>query len=428
MENNLTEQNEISVKQAMLQRPIESDPNEVLKDLKYVSGSDIIADKAQLELMKQASQHVNNNEPTYVSEEDLDTSVKDDKETVSKVTSKLDKLGSENIFDLKGIEKLGKKQKKRLYDNDTSIISIGETLNTKTESQERFEKLIELSASLKAKKPITAIIDGTDFVGTIPCAVIFYGDYKILIPYTEMAITEPVEIMGSIKGQENYKKMLLDMRIGSEIDFIVKGIDEKKRIVMASRKNAMDVIKRSYYLTKNKTTKEFYINEGCRVEARVTHVISWGIGVEVFGIECFIRASELSYRRIPSILEEYQSGDKVIVKITKLIREQVVDEEGHKKIRLRIAASVKQGKTDPRLKFFDEISINSKYRGVVTQVTEDGIFIRLGGEKGEIDCMCAFPKRGGIPPKGSAALVHISDKQEDTLFIYGSIVRWSLTR
>lgn len=418
--------NERPLSEAMARQEVPSNPDDVVRTMKYISGDDVIVDQREIEQMKNAVANEQTDEVVYVTQEDIEENGESNKEIENAAKSKLEKLN--NALELQGLEKAGKKTRKKMYTEETPIISIGDSLEITTESESAKQALIELSASMKSKKPLTAIIDGTDFIGKVPCAIIFYNIFKIIIPYSEMNISEPEEIKGTQKNQETYRKMLLDMRIGSEIDFIVKGIDEKQGIVMASRKDAMVLMKRTYYTIKNKSTGMYAINEGARVEARVTHITSWGIGVEIFGLECFIKVNELSYRRIPSVLEEFYSGDKIVVRITKLVREMVIGNDGKKKIRLQATASVKQAKNDQRLHYFNEYNIGSKYRGIVTQVTEDGIFVRLGGVNGQMDCMCAFPKRGKTPPKGSIALVHVSDKQEENLFIYGSIVRWTPSR
>ena len=62
----------------------------------------------------------------------------------------------------------------------------------------------------------------------IPCAIVWYGEIKVLIPSTHLGI-------------EKVNKSVIRGMLGAEIDFIVIEYDEISNIAIASRKDAMEL-------------------------------------------------------------------------------------------------------------------------------------------------------------------------------------------
>ena len=79
----------------------------------------------------------------------------------------------------------------------------------------------------------------------------------------------------------------------AEIDFIVRGLDNSARSVVASRKAAMLRKRQTFYLDTNEDGVPM-IYEGRVVQARVIGVAEKVLRVEVFGVECTIFARDLS--------------------------------------------------------------------------------------------------------------------------------------
>lgn len=178
---------------------------------------------------------------------------------------------------------------------------------------------------------------------------------------------------------------LLQKRLGSEIDYVVKGIDSNTGLAVASRKEAMLTKQRYYYLS---LTREgtYRIYEGLVCEARVISVIPEGIFVDLFGIDVYIPLRELSHNRIPDAMGYFEPGDRILVKITKLDRSDPKN--------IYVAASVKQVATNPTEKVMEKIEVGGNYAGTVTMIDETGIFVQLdvGAE-----CRCKFPFRARPP-------------------------------
>ena len=138
-------------------------------------------------------------------------------------------------------------------------------------------------------------------------------------------------------------------------------------------------------------------------------VIPYGIFVDLFGIDIYIPLRELSYVRLTDAMGYYEPGDRVLVKVTQLNRDDPDD--------IRVTASVKQVAANPVDKALEKIEVNSNYAGTVTLTDSTGIFVRLdmGAE-----CRCRFPYRAR-PPKGARVVVKIAGVDMEQKTVWGNI-------
>ena len=287
------------------------------------------------------------------------------------------------------------------------ILSIDGELGVQTEFEKAKDKFLDLIESLKTGRYLTDTIQGVEKHSGLgePRAIIFHGDYKVVIMASMI-----VNLPRNLRDQEpnDIYHYLLTKRIGAEIDYVVKGIDQNTGLAVASRKEAMNTKRRHYYL--NLTREGTYrIYEGVVCEARVTSVIPDGIFVEIFGIDVYIPLRELSYLRLSDAMGYFEPGDRVLVKITSLDRS---DENN-----IRINASVKQVAANPIAKTLEKVEVESNYAGTVSMADENGIFVRL--DIGA-DCRCPYPHRTR-PPKGARVIVKIAGVDMEKQFIWGNI-------
>lgn len=288
-----------------------------------------------------------------------------------------------------------------------NILSIDDQLGVQTEFEKAKDKFLDLIESLKTGRYLTDTIQGVEKHSGMgePRAIIFHGDYKVVIMASMI-----VNLPRNLRDQEpnDIYHYLLTKRIGAEIDYVVKGIDQNTGLAVASRKEAMNTKRRHYYL--NLTREGTYrIYEGIVCEARVTSVIPDGIFVEIFGIDVYIPLRELSYLRLSDAMGYFEPGDRVLVKITSLDRS---DENN-----IRISASVKQVAANPIAKALEKIEVESNYAGTVSMADENGIFVKL--DIGA-DCRCPYPHRTR-PPKGARVIVKIAGVDMERQFIWGNI-------
>ena len=290
---------------------------------------------------------------------------------------------------------------------NTEVLAIDDTLGVQTEFEKARDKFLDLVESLKTGRYLTDIVQGVEkhSDGGMPRAVIFHGDYKVII-MASMLVDLPRNLR-DLDPNEMYH-YLLQKKLGAEIDYVVKGIDSNTGLAVASRKEAMMNKRRHYYL--NLTREGTYrIYEGLVCEARVVAVIPEGIFVDLFGIDVYIPLRELSYTRIPDAMGYFEPGDRVLTKITKLDRSDPNN--------LFVSASVKRVANDPTEKLLEKVEVGGNYAGTVTMIDETGIFVQLdvGAE-----CKCKFPFRSR-PPVDARVIVLVEGVNMAQKLVWGKI-------
>ena len=291
--------------------------------------------------------------------------------------------------------------------SDVHIVSLDRRSTVQTEADTEMKYLLDLLASLRSRHILTGKLEGVESSEAgDPRAVLRYGSFKVLIPSFEMM--EPPEDMRGMNPNE-VMRYLISKRLGAEIDFIVKGIDQEAGVVVASRNEAMTVRRRQFYFGQDREGNNI-LYEGAVAEARVTSVIRSGIFVELFGVETYIPATEVSYQRILDCGKLYAVGQKVLVKILNIDRSQPK--------RIQVSVSIKQTKKNPYDSIVEKYIPGNHYIGTVTMVDVNGVFVALDGG---VDCLCVYPVRG-IPLIGSRVTVRIYKVNPDTKRITGDIV------
>lgn len=287
------------------------------------------------------------------------------------------------------------------------VLTIDDTLGLQTEMEKARDKFLDLVESMKTGRYLTDKIQGVERQSGSgePRAVLFHGDYKVII-LASMLVTLPKDL----RGQEPYDvyQYLLTKRLGSEIDYVVKGIDANTGLAVGNRLEAMASKRRHYYLN---TTRDgtYRIYEGLCCEARVMSVIPAGIFIDLFGMDVYIPLRELSYIRLADAMSHFSPGDRVLVKVTRLNR----DDPEH----ISVAASVKQASTNPIDKAIEKIEVGSNYVGSVSMTDSTGIFVHL--DIGA-DCRCRYPYRAR-PPKGARVIVRIAGVDSERKLVWGNI-------
>lgn len=295
------------------------------------------------------------------------------------------------------------------------VVSIDTERTVETDADKLRNDLLDLVESLKGKKILTGTIQGVERLADNPemsYAVTYHGDYKVIIPVLE-AVEEPADYRDQPRGDVLH--YLLNKRLGAEVDYIIKGIDQESGIVAASRLEAMAMKRREYYFRTDRDGN-YQIYAGIRAEARVVSVIRAGIFVDLFGAECYIPLRELSYQRWVDATAHYQPGQRVLVK--------VLDVDRSDRNHLQVSASVKQAGENPYEKALKKYAVGSLYVGTVSMVDTTGVFVSLDGG---IDCLCTYPKRGR-PPRGCRVSVRILGINYESNRIWGVITHMSTVR
>lgn len=289
-----------------------------------------------------------------------------------------------------------------------AVVSIDAERSVQTPDDKTQSDLLDLVESLKSHRILTGTIQGVERSEENPdlsYAVVYHGDFKVVIP-AEETVEPPTDFRDRSPGDVMH--YLVTKRLGAEIDFIVKGVEPEAGIAAASRLEAMAAKRREYYYGTDRAGNNL-LYEGICAEARVVSVIRAGIFVDIFGVETYIPLRELSYQRWMDAASHYQAGQRVLVKILSIDRED--------RQHIRVTASVKQAGENPYEKALRCYTVGSRYVGTVSMVDTNGVFVSLDGG---IDCLCTYPKRGR-PPRGSRVTVRILGINKESNRIWGAI-------
>lgn len=296
-----------------------------------------------------------------------------------------------------------------------NVLSIDGRLAVETDADKAKNDLLDLIESMKTKRILTGTIQGVERPEDNPnrsLAVIYHGDFKIIIP-AEEAVEPPEDFRG--RSESDIMHYMLTKRLGAEVDYIVKGIDPKAGIAVASRLEAMAAKRKEYYFGTDRDGNNLIYNDVC-AEARIVSVIRAGIFVDLFGLEIYIPLRELSYQRLLDASAQFQPGQRVLVKVLTVDR----SDRNH----VKVTASVKQAGENPYEKALKKYSVGNRYVGTVSMVDTTGVFVSLDGG---VDCLCSYPKRGR-PPRGSRVTVRILGINHETNRIWGAITHIAIPR
>lgn len=295
------------------------------------------------------------------------------------------------------------------------IVAIDDVRSVETDEDKMRNDLLDLVESMKSKKVLTGTIQGVERSEENPdlsFAVVYHGDFKVIIP-AEEAVECPTDLRD--RTLADVMHYLLTKRLGAEVDYIVKGADPDTGIAAASRLEAMARKRRAYYFGTDRDGNNL-LYEGISAEARIVSVIRAGIFVDMFGVEVYIPLRELSYQRWLDAGAHFQPGQRVLVKVLSINRED--------RNNIRVAASVKQAGENPYEKALRRYKVDSRYVGTVSMVDTNGVFVSLDGG---IDCLCSYPKRGR-PPRGARVTVRILGMNRETNRIWGAITHMTTPR
>lgn len=296
-----------------------------------------------------------------------------------------------------------------------NVLSIDERLAVETDADKAKNDLLDLIESMKTKRILTGTIQGVERPednSNRSLAVIYHGDFKVIIP-AEEAVEPPEDFRG--RSESDIMHYMLTKRLGAEVDYIVKGIDPKAGIAVASRLEAMAAKRKEYYFGTDRDGNNLIYNDVC-AEARIVSVIRAGIFVDLFGLEIYIPLRELSYQRLLDASAQFQPGQRVLVKVL------TVDRSDRNQV--KVTASVKQAGENPYEKALKKYSVGNRYVGTVSMVDTTGVFVALDGG---IDCLCSYPKRGR-PPRGARVTVRVLGINKENNRIWGAITHIATPR
>ena len=250
----------------------------------------------------------------------------------------------------------------------SSILTL--SADTEVETQESREDTIwhELQNAYRTRKILTGTLGGIEKMeggGTI--AVVYFKEMRVVIPLAEMMINlveDAAHDYGELVQRQN--KILGNM-LGCEIDFIIKGLDNASRSVVASRKDAMYKKRQIFYMPDANGISR--VCEDRIVQARVIAVAEKVVRVEIFGTECSILARDLSWDWLGDATERFHVGEQILVRILSVKLHSLED--------ISVKADVKSVNGNTSKENLGKCKIQGKYAGTVTDIHKGTVFVRL---------------------------------------------------
>ena len=225
----------------------------------------------------------------------------------------------------------------------------------------------------------------------ISCAIVWYGEIKVLIPSTHLGI-------------EKINKSIIRSMLGSIIDFIVIEYDITSNIAIASRKDAMQ-------LRAEIELPKLHVND--TVNVRILAVGTKHIIVDLYGKEVIIKAGNLQHTYIVNCKDYYFAGENLKVRIKNIdIKNNIFE------------LSAKDFTENPFRNIRKYIVENGEYTGKVIAFPKQnsGIIVQLDNSK--VSVLSRVPPRfNTYPHYQDNVLIKITEIKEDKKLIYGYLMR-----
>ena len=251
------------------------------------------------------------------------------------------------------------------------ILTINARDEVETEAEREATLWHEIQNSYRTRHILTGTLDTVERTDSgLTLAVVNYNGFRVAIPAKEMLLNSMRQ--PNVGGQAYAERMTLMARqlyarLGSEIDFIVKGIENKSRSIVASRRDAMYRKRQTFYFDTDASGQPM-IYEGRIVQARVVSVAERVIRVEVFGVECSIRGSGISREWYGSANENFSVGDTILVRVLTIQRPDVEN--------IQITADIRSVSNTDNANL-SKCVVQGHYVGRITDVRSGVFFIRL---------------------------------------------------
>ena len=161
----------------------------------------------------------------------------------------------------------------------------------------------------------------------------------------------------------------IDTRPVRDVSHLIDVPQKFKILKMDLKRNNIVVSRRAVLEEMHKEVREerfLQLKLGDVVDGKIKAITDYGAFVDLGSYDSLLHSSDITYKRIGHPSEVLKIDQKVKVKIIK------VDPEKN-----RVSVGMKQLEDDPWNKVKDKFNVNDKVNGVVTNVTDYGIFIEI---------------------------------------------------
>lgn len=277
----------------------------------------------------------------------------------------------------------------------------------------------ELLTSQIRRRLLTGRVGGVERTESgVTVAVIDYKGYRVVIPVSEMMILSKKRFSDDSEREHNlWRQKILSGMLGAEIDFVVRGVSNDEPVAAASRKEAMLIKRRRFYVDKDDSGKPV-IYPGRIVQARVIGVHEKGIHIEAFGTECTVFNRNLSWDWIGDARERYSVGETVLVRISAVD----IDTDGN----IEIEADTKSLQENDARSNLSKCKVQSKYVGTVIDVVRGMPRIRLLNGANALAHTCIDRRTPGKKDEVSFVVTNIDERRGVAMGVITRIIRQNI--
>ena len=284
-----------------------------------------------------------------------------------------------------------------------SILTIDVDTHVESPQEKEDARWHQVLNAHRTRKILTGTLSGIEKLesGWV-VAVTYYNNFRIIIPMDEMMIN----LNGD--GRENADILNRQTRIannmlGCSIDFLIKDLDAKSKSIVASRKEAMLKKREMFYQSENPEEQPM-IYPGRLVEARVIAVAPKAVRLEVFGVECSVRARDMAWEWLVDAGEKFQIGDLVLVTVNQIHMPSIED--------MTVAVDAKSASVNTNKDNLKKCHRQGKYSGIVTDVYKGTYFIRLSIGVNAVAHSCNMASLPGKRDQVGFVVTRINDRLE----------------
>ncbi len=152
--------------------------------------------------------------------------------------------------------------------------------------------------------------------------------------------------------------------IGKEIKAVILKLDKERDSIVISRRKYLDTLRKE-----RKEIVDRLMEEGRVVEGEIKKITSYGMFVDVGGVEGLVHYSEISYKGPVNPATLYKEGDKVEVKAI-----------AYDPKKRHLSLSIKQTMPDPWEEIVEQLEEGDAIKVTVSNIEPYGAFVDLGND------------------------------------------------
>lgn len=149
--------------------------------------------------------------------------------------------------------------------------------------------------------------------------------------------------------------------LNKPINLVILKMDRLRGNIIVSRKAIVDKE------LKNQRDKLLStIEEGSIIKGKIKNLTDYGAFIDLGGIDGLVHVTDISWKKINHPSDILSLGKEIDVKILKFDKENV-----------RLSLGIKQLHEDPWEKVDEELKVNEKYTGKITNINDNGVLVSL---------------------------------------------------